>query len=137
MDATDFMAEYVKYTGNNSEAPVIAAATKLLSDPAVATFLALPDSIATADGQLNMQSENAQLKMHTSISTGSPIHTHPPTHPPGFVLQPTTHPCVEAVGDDTCSLLRVPLALALAIAIALALPLARSLVDVLAWHSLL
>jgi len=72
MDATDFMAEYVKYTGNNSEAPVIAAATKLLSDPAVATFLALPDSIATADGLDAMMVKCAVMSGAWSGTGGGP-----------------------------------------------------------------
>lgn len=51
LDSTDFMSEYQKYTGNNSEAAVLAAAQKLLSDPTVDSFLSLPDS--TSPGGLD------------------------------------------------------------------------------------
>eukprot|EP00041_Stephanoeca_diplocostata_P039880 m.1638057 g.1638057 ORF g.1638057 m.1638057 type:complete len:755 (-) comp26715_c0_seq1:263-2527(-) len=46
-DSAAFMSEYQKYTGNNSEAAVLAAAQKLVSaDSTLDKFLSLPDSIS-------------------------------------------------------------------------------------------
>ena len=49
-DAAAFMPAYQGFFGNSSEAPVLAAAQKLMT-PAVDEFLSLPDSFAAADGQ--------------------------------------------------------------------------------------
>jgi hypothetical protein len=49
LDATEtaaFMKEYQGFMGNTSEAPVIAAAAKLLADPKLTAFLSLPDSFS-------------------------------------------------------------------------------------------
>jgi hypothetical protein len=45
-DAAAFMTAYQAFLGNTSEAPVIAAAKKLMS-PALTAFLSLPDSFTT------------------------------------------------------------------------------------------
>eukprot|EP01050_Picozoa_sp_SAG11_P010311 SAG11_NODE_1026_length_6141_cov_13.737008_5_plen_828_part_00 len=42
-----FMKEYQGFMGNTSEAPVIAAAAKVLADPELTAFLSLPDSFST------------------------------------------------------------------------------------------
>ena len=55
LDATDaaaFMTAYQSYMGNTSDAPVVAAAAKLLNAPAVTSFLSLPD---TTTGGLDAQ----------------------------------------------------------------------------------
>jgi hypothetical protein len=49
-DAASFMAAYQGFMGNSSEAPVIAAAAKLMADPKLTAFLSLPDSFSAADG---------------------------------------------------------------------------------------
>jgi hypothetical protein len=59
LDAADeaaFMAAYKNFTGGTpaDEAPVLAAAQKLLSAAAVSTFLALPDSFAAGGLDANM-----------------------------------------------------------------------------------
>lgn len=50
LDATTvaaFMKEYQGFMGNTSEAPVIAAAAKVLADPKLTKFLSLPDSFSS------------------------------------------------------------------------------------------
>ena len=46
-DLANFMTLYQNYTGGDDEAPVIAAAQKILNDPKVSAFLELPDSFGT------------------------------------------------------------------------------------------
>ena len=53
LDATEsaaFMTAYQGFMGNSSEAPVIAAAAKLMADAKLTAFLSLPDSFSAADG---------------------------------------------------------------------------------------
>jgi len=48
--AATFMTAYKGFMGNTSEAPVLAAAAKLMADPKLTAFLALPDSFSSSDG---------------------------------------------------------------------------------------
>jgi len=47
-DEADFMSAYAKFNGTGSEEPVLLLAKKLLADPGVQAFLALPDSFGPA-----------------------------------------------------------------------------------------
>lgn len=47
-DEADFMAAYAQYNGTGSEQPVLQLASKLLADPGVQAFFALPDSFEPA-----------------------------------------------------------------------------------------
>ena len=66
--AASFMSAYKGFMGNTSEAPVIAAAAKLLADPKLMAFLSLPDSFSASDG---LDAALATCALMTDAFTGS------------------------------------------------------------------
>jgi len=67
--AAAFMAAYQAFLGNTSEAPVLAAAKKLMT-PALDAFLSLPDSFSSADG---LDAMLVKCALMTKASRGSKV----------------------------------------------------------------
>jgi hypothetical protein len=74
-DAAAFMAAYRAFVGNNSEAPVIAAAQKLFT-PALDAFLSLPDSFTPAGLDASMVKCALMTQAERGSGTGKQQQGH-------------------------------------------------------------